>query len=310
MKAIILKQFGGVENFEIQDVSIPNPKSDEVLIQVKSIGLNPVDYKTRQGGGIARRIELPAILGWDVSGIITQVGNTVSKFKVGDCVFGMINFPGLGNAYAEYVVASENHLALKPNNISFQEAAALTLAPLTAYQALIKIAKVKKGDRVLVHAAAGGVGHCAVQILKNAGAYVIATASSKNKDFLNSLGVDQFIDYIQQDFTQLVKDVDVVFDGVGGKVGASSVKVLKQGGILFSIPSGVPQDWKQSRPDLITPSFLVTSNSEDMEALASMAISGKLKVKVSQEFPFQEVGQAHLKLESQRTQGKIVLTIN
>lgn len=310
MRAIVLKAFGGIENLEMQEVSKPEPKANEVLIQVKNIGLNPVDYKTRQGGGITRRMELPAILGWDISGVVSQVGNKVSKFKVGDAVFGMVNFPGAGNAYAEFVTAPEDQLALKPSAISFEEAAALTLAPLTAYQALINVVKVKQGDKVLVQAAAGGVGHTAVQILKSVGAYVVGIASGKNKAFLESFGVDEFIDYTQEDFTQKVKDMDIVFDCVGGNTGADSIKVVKQGGTMISIPSGIAKDWKDSSPDVTTPSFLVQSNGTDMEALAKMAQEGSLKVKVSQVFPFEKVGDAHLQLETHRTQGKIVLSIN
>jgi NADPH:quinone reductase-like Zn-dependent oxidoreductase len=309
MKAIELTNFGGVENLQLTKKEKPTLNNGEVLVKVKNIGLNPVDYKTRQGGGIASRFELPGILGWDISGEIEVENDNNPKFKKGDAVFGMVNFPGVGNAYAEYVAVPENQLALKPSNLSFEEAAALTLAPLTAYQALVKEAKVKKGDRVLVQAAAGGVGHLAVQILKNVGAHVIGTASGKNEQFVKDLGVDEFIDYTKEDFTKLVSDVDVVFDGVGEKVGEESIKVLKQGGIMISIPSGVKPDWKALRPDVNAIQFLVVSNGEDMEALAKMTTEGNLTVTVSDVLPFEKVGEAHLQLETRKTQGKIVLSL-
>lgn len=309
MKAIELTNFGGVENLQLIKKEKPTLNNGEVLVKVKNIGLNPVDYKTRQGGGIASRFELPGILGWDISGEIEVENDNNPKFKKGDAVFGMVNFPGVGNAYAEYVAVPENQLALKPSNLSFEEAAALTLAPLTAYQALVKEAKVKKGDRVLVQAAAGGVGHLAVQILKNVGAHIIGTASGKNEQFVKDLGVDEFIDYTKEDFTKLVSDVDVVFDGVGEKVGEESIKVLKQGGIMISIPSGVKPDWKALRPDVNAIQFLVVSNGEDMEALAKMTTEGNLTVTVSDVLPFEKVGEAHLQLETRKTQGKIVLSL-
>src|SRR5215217_997731 len=179
MKAIILKEFGSVDNLIEKDVPLPVAKNDEVLIQVKAISINPVDIKTRKGKSLGPSLkdEDPLILGWDVSGVVAETGSSVSGFKVGDEVFGMINFPGHGKAYAEYAAAPASHLALKPANVTHEEAAAATLAALTAWQALVDHAKIKKGDRVLIHAAAGGVGNYAVLIAKHIGAYVIGTSS-------------------------------------------------------------------------------------------------------------------------------------
>ena len=198
MKAIILKEAGGIENLELTDMPIPVLNSDEVLIQVKAISINPVDIKTRMGKSLYDDLKSrnePIILGWDVSGVIAETGSSVTQFKKGDEVFGMINFPGHGKAYAEYVAAPASHLALKPSNISHEAAAAATLAALTAWQSLVTHAKIKKGQKVLIHAAAGGVGHYAVQIAKHLGAYVIGTSSASNREFVSGLGADEQIDY-------------------------------------------------------------------------------------------------------------------
>jgi NADPH:quinone reductase-like Zn-dependent oxidoreductase len=189
MKAIILKDFGGVENLVPAEIPVPTIAADEVLVKLKTISINPVDAKTRSGKGVAGRMkdESPIILGWDLSGEITEVGADVTAFKPGDEVFAMIDFPKSGKAYAEYVKAKADELALKPAGISHEEAAAATLAALTSWQAFHTYAPIKPGDRVLIHAASGGVGHYAVQIAKHLGAYVIATSSAANREFVLGL---------------------------------------------------------------------------------------------------------------------------
>ena len=313
MKAIILNEFGGVENLRYTQIDKPSAGADEVVVQVKAISINPVDVKTRAGKGVAGRLKdhLPLILGWDISGIITEVGSSVTKFKVGDAVFGMVNFPGHGKAYAEYVAAPADQLALKPSNISYEEAAAATLAALTAWQAVTRLINVKKGDRVLVHAAAGGVGQFAVQIAKNLGAYVIGTSSAANKDFVLSLGTDEHIDYKAQPFEDVVSDVDFVFDSVGGENIDRSLKVIKKGGSIISIPSGLNDAVIEKAKALVINGyqFMVTSNGTDMEALAGQLEPGKLKSHVSKVFSFDEMAEAHLHIESGRTVGKIVVTL-
>ncbi|MDV6170325.1 NADP-dependent oxidoreductase [Flavobacterium sp. DG1-102-2] len=313
MKAIILNEFGGVENLRYTQIDKPLAGADEVVVQVKAISINPVDVKTRAGKGVAGRLKdhLPLILGWDISGIITEVGPSVTKFKVGDAVFGMVNFPGHGKAYAEYVAAPADQLALKPSNISYEEAAAATLAALTAWQAVTRLINVKKGDRVLVHAAAGGVGQFAVQIAKNLGAYVIGTSSAANKDFVLSLGTDEYIDYKAQPFEEVVSDVDFVFDSVGGENIDRSLKVIKKGGSIISIPSGLNDAVieKAKALGINGYQFMVTSNGTDMEALAGQLERGKLKSHVSKVFSFDEMAEAHLHIESGRTVGKIVVTL-
>ena len=230
MKAIILETPGGVENLTIQEVERPTIKSGEVLIQVKAISINPVDVKSRSGKGVYGRIkdENPLILGWDISGIVVESQD--AKFKTGDAVFGMVQFPGHGRAYAEYVAAPASQLALKPQNITHEEAAAATLVALTAWQALVKNAQVQKGQKVLIHAASGGVGHIAVQIAKYLGATVVGTSSAKNRDFVLGLGADAHIDYHTYDWTAHPREFDFVLDTIGGNNIDHSLEVTKEGG--------------------------------------------------------------------------------
>lgn len=191
MKAIILKHYGSIENLIEEEVPKPTPKLNQVLIKVNATSINPIDVKTRMGMGAANwsAITPPFILGWDISGTIENTDRSVKQFKIGDEVFGSIGFPGLGQTNAEYAIADVNEIVLKPGNVSHQEAAATSMVGLTAWQALSRYVIPKKGDRVLIHAASGGVGHIAVQIVKALGAYVIGTSSSKNKDFIMSLGL-------------------------------------------------------------------------------------------------------------------------
>ncbi|RZM18027.1 MAG: NADP-dependent oxidoreductase [Pedobacter sp.] len=313
MKAIIIEQAGDVNELIYKEIEIPIPREDEVLIKVKAISINPVDVKTRAGKGVFGRIKLenPLIIGWDISGVIENVGPAVKKFKIGDEVFGMVNFPGHGQAYAEYVAAPETHLAIKPGNISFEEAAASTLVALTAWQALVKNAKVKSGQKVLIHAAAGGVGHIAVQIAKYLGAVVTGTSSAKNKDFVLSLGADANIDYHNYDWGNHPEEFDFVLDTIGGENIDHSILVTKKGGSIISIPTGLNEavTEKAKEKDINGYFILVQSNGEDMQQLASLLEQGTIKPFVSQIFPFEDMKLAHLQQETGRTVGKIVITI-
>ncbi|SDF66580.1 NADP-dependent oxidoreductase [Chitinophaga filiformis] len=312
MKAIIINEFGGTDKLEYTSLAEPVIKENEVLVRVHAIATNPVDVKTRLGKGIAGRIknEMPLILGWDVSGVVTAVGSEVKEFVVGDEVFGMVNFPGHGRAYAEYVAAPAAHLAKKPASITHQQAAASTLAALTAYQGLFQQAGLKKGQRVLVHAAAGGVGHFVVQLAKHAGAYVIGTSSAANKDFVLGLGADEHIDYKNQPFEEVVKDVDLVFDCVGGDTVRRSIAVVKPGGMIISIPGGVPEEVAEAakQKDVRAFFFLVESSRPDMEAVADLLEQGIISPYVNH-FDFSQMDMAHQQQESGTTRGRIVLTI-
>lgn len=268
MKAIILNEPGGVENLVYTEIAKPVIKSDEVLVQVKAISINPVDVKVRAGHGLYQLLksENPVILGWDISGIVTEAGSD-AMFKVGDEVFGMVKFPGHGKAYAEYVAAPANQLALKPGNISFEEAAAATLAALTAYQALIIHAKVQSGQTVLIHAAAGGVGHFAVQMAKHLGAHVVAASSIKNKAFVLGLGADEHIDYHGYNWENSPYLFDVVMDTVGGRNVEKSLLVARPGGTVISIPAGISDEVaeKAKAKGVNAFFFLVSSNGANMK---------------------------------------------
>jgi NADPH:quinone reductase-like Zn-dependent oxidoreductase len=281
MKAIILKEAGGPENLIIKDIPVPVPKKDEVLVKVKAFSINPVDIKTRKGLSLYNDLksDQPVILGWDIAGEVVQVGEDVFTLEEGDEVFGMVNFPGHGKAYAEYVAAPASHLAEKPELITTQEAVAGTLAALTAWQVLLDEAKLQAGEKVLIHAAAGGVGHFAVQIAKYLGAYVIGTASEANYDFVKELGADDFVDYTKENFEEIVKDADVVFDAAGGDYPLRSLNVLKEGGRLVAIAGGITDEVIQIAETKKIKAWrhLVHSNGDDMEQIAELMEAGTIK---------------------------------
>jgi NADPH:quinone reductase-like Zn-dependent oxidoreductase len=313
MKAIILKEPGGPENLVITEMPMPTIKEDEVLIKVKALSINPVDIKTRKGVALYEKLKDygPVILGWDIAGEVVEVGAGVTTLEEGDEVFGMVNFPGHGRAYAEYVAAPANHLAERAELITAQEAVAGTLAALTAWQVLIDVAKVQPGERVLIHAAAGGVGHFAVQIAKYLGAFVIGTASDANYDFVKELGTDEFVDYTLGLFEDSIKDVDVVFDTVGGINPLRSLDVLKEGGRLVAIAGGITDELRQlaERKKIKATPYLVHSNGDDMEQIAELLEAGTLKSHISKEFSFDQMQEAHRQIETGKTRGKIVVVL-
>lgn len=313
MKAFIINEFGGPEKLIPTNINMPSPGKNDVLIEVKAFSINPVDVKTRSGKGLAGRFKdnLPLVLGWDISGVVREVGEEVTNFAKGDDVFGMINFPGLASAYAQYVVSPADHIAKKPSNITHEEAAGATLALLTAWQALVTNAKVKSGQKVLIHSAAGGVGHYAVQIAKYLGAYVIGTSSIENKDFVLGLGADEHIDYKSQRFEDIVKDADFVLDTMGGDNASRSLLSTKKGGTVISIPSGLQEGLKEKAEALgvIAYNFLVTSNGKDMEELARLLEKGIIKSHISKTFSFDDIQSAHKQIETGKTRGKVVVTL-
>lgn len=311
MRAIVLKDFGGVEQFQMEDVPIPEIKEGEVLIEVKAISINPVDTKTRQGKGIAARYKEvePKILGWDVSGIVKE--SKAIAFEEGDAVFGLVNFPGVGGVYAEYVAVPADQLALKPAGVGHSEAAAACLAALTAWQAFADYGKLKSGQRILIHAAAGGVGHFAVQIAKYIGAYVIGTASAGNREFVLGLGADEHIDYTSVDVGAVVRGVDFVLDTIGGDNIDLSLKTMKKGATIVSLPSGANDKVKEKAEaaGMKGVGMMVQSSGEDMEHIAQMLDNGDVKAVVSKTFPLEKMGEAHLQVESHKTKGKTVVTV-
>lgn len=313
MKAITINEFGDTSKLRLSEVAVPELSAEEVLVQVKAISINPVDVKTRAGKGLAGRLKegMPLILGWDISGVIVKKGAHVTDFAEGDEVFGMVNFPGHGKAYAEFVAAPANQLALKPAGISHEEAAAATLAPLTVLQAFTQHANVQAGQRVLIHAGAGGVGHYAVQFAKHLGAYVIATSSAANRDFVLSLGADEHIDYRSVRFEDVVSDLDFVLDTIGGDNFDRSLNVTKTGGTVISIPSGLNETLTQKAKDKGINGYfiLVKSDGKDMQHLAELLGNGTLRSHVSKTFAFENMAQAHEQVESGRTVGKVIVTL-
>ena len=314
MEAYLLNEAGDVENLVLSEVKKPEIKADEVLVETKAISINPVDVKARSADEVLTMIlgteDRPVILGWDIAGTVVAVGEEVNELEVGNKVFGMVNFPGQGKAYAEYVASPTSHLAIMPEKATFEEAAATTLAALTALQALQP--RVNKGDRMLIHASSGGVGHFAIQIAKKLGAYVISTSSAKNRDFIMSLGADEHIDYREQKFEEVLSDIDFVLDGMGGEVLENSLKVVKDGGIIVSLPTHQFPEDLQSKADQCNVALefvLVQSSGEDMNTLKGMIEADELKPQVSKIFPFEKMADAHIQIESGRTVGKIVVTL-
>jgi NADPH:quinone reductase-like Zn-dependent oxidoreductase len=310
MKAAVINAYGDPDVFEYVDVPRPEVTDDTVLLRVHAAGINPVDWKTRRGSGIAGRLgdnPFPLIIGWDVSGEVAAVGRNVTQFNVGDEVYGMIGFPDLGNAYAEYALANPEHLALKPKNLSHVEASVIPLVALTSWQALFDYANLTAGQRVLIHAAAGGVGHVAVQLAHWKGAQVYGTASARNEDFLKSIGLNHFIDYTKGNFSQAVADLDVVYDAVGGDIPAQSVPTLKPGGFLVSIASG---DLESVVPDTIrSRRILVAPNQSQLQKITELIESDQLKPTVSHVFSLEQLADAHRQSEAGHTRGKIAIQI-
>ncbi|WP_312286911.1 NADP-dependent oxidoreductase [Chryseobacterium gleum] len=315
MKAVILNEAGSVENLQFTEIDKPVIGNDEVLVKVVSISINPVDVKSRVYEGVLNWIfeeKRPVILGWDISGEVVETGKNVTDFKKGDEVFGMVNFFGKGNAYAEYVAAPAAHLAIKPQNINHQQAAAASMTASTAYQALVDVAKIKKGNKVLVHAASGGVGHFAVQMAKYFGAYVIAVSSGKNKEFVLSLGADEHIDYTMENFHEKVRDADIVIDTLQGKTLSDSVDVVKENGIIVTLPSPeIPEDIadKARERNVNIEFMMVESKKETTEAIAGLLKEGVLKPFVYKTFPFEDLAMANLEVETNRVAGKVIVNL-
>lgn len=311
MKAIVLNQAGGIENLFTSNIDKPVIDVNEVLIKTKALSVNPVDVKVKyaeEGLNAIVSEQRPVILGWDVAGTVSEIGSAVTNFKVGDNVFGMINFPGHGKGYAEYVAAPQEHIAKIPQGLSFADAAASSLAALTALQVLKN--SVNEGDTVLIHAGSGGVGHFAIQVAKHFGAKVVSTSSAKNRDFILSIGADEHIDYREQDFEDVLSNVDFVFDTLGGKTTEKSLRVLRPGGKLTSIALMEVTPALQTQASELGVEMnciLVHSNQEDIQTISQLLASKVIIPHVSQSFGFDQIGKAHEAIESGRSVGKVVI---
>jgi NADPH:quinone reductase-like Zn-dependent oxidoreductase len=308
MKAIRIHKYGGPEVLQYEDAPRPKPQVGEVLIRVHAAGVNPIDWKVREG-------EMkdfwphtfPLILGWDLSGVVEELGKGVSRFKIGDEVYGLPD-PTRGGAYADYIVVRESELALKPNSLHHIRAGAVPLAALTAWQALFDTAQLQSGQRVLIHAGAGGVGHFAIQLAKWKGASVLATASTKNQDLLSKLGVDEPIDYARQRFENVARNIDVVLDTIGGETQERSWSVLKKRGSLVSLVQ--PPSEEKTKEFGVRAAFVASHpNGEQLAEIAKIIDSGKLAPVIDRILPLSEARRAHELSQSGHTHGKIVLRI-
>ncbi len=314
MQAIQFAQFGPPDVLKLVDIAIPQCANSQILVKVRAAGLNPIDYKTRNGSGfVATHLQnhLPASLGYDFAGEVVGVGHDVQGFAVGDHVMGFAGFPYTPCCYAEYLCAETQGVIKKPNNVSFAQAAALPTAGLTALQAL-NLAAIKQGDRVLIHAGAGGVGHLAIQLAKQQGATVYTTASTQNHAFLTQLGADYCIDYHAQDFTQALQgSVDAVIDLVGGDVGLQSIACLTEKGCIVTVPTITAEKiitaaHQQQRRGM---GMLKESNMNELRSLAQLVNDQKLLVEISQQFTLAKAVRAHQQLESGHVRAKLVFVM-
>ena len=308
MKAVSIYSYGGPEVLVYEDAPRPHPDAGEVLVRVHAAGINPVDWKIREGNlkGMLHHA-FPLVLGWDLSGVVESLGSGLSRLKVGDEVFSRPDISRDG-AYAEFIVVKDSELALKPKSIDHLHAAALPLAGLTGWQTLFDAGSLSAGQRVLIHAAAGGVGHIAVQLAKWKGAHVIGTATAKNHEFLRKLGVDQVIDYNTERFEEVLQPVDMVLDTIGGDTQERSWKVLKRGGILVSIAS--PPKAEAATAHGVRQAFVFTQpNSAQLAEIAKLADGERIKAIVETILPLSDATRGQELSERGHTRGKIVLRV-
>jgi NADPH:quinone reductase-like Zn-dependent oxidoreductase len=308
MKAVRIHKYGGPEVLQYEDAPRPKPQADEVLVRVHAAGVNPIDWHVREGH--VKDVfphSFPFVPGWDVSGVVEEVGAGVTQFKPADEVYSVPD-PLRDGAYAEYIAVRESEVALKPKSLHHVHAAAVPLAALTAWQTLCDTAKLEPGQRVLIHAAAGGVGHFAVQLAKWKGAHVIATASTKNHALLRELGADETIDYTRQRFEEVARNIDIVLDPIGGDTQERSWQVLKKGGALLSIVQ--PPSADKAKALGVRAAFVASHpNGAQLTEIAKLIDAGKVKPTVDRILPLSEARRAHELSKSGHTRGKIVLRV-
>lgn len=303
----MINEYGDKNVLNYTDVECPEPKADEVLVKIHVAAVNPVDWKIRNGLGEMFGLKLPIILGCEIAGTIEETGADVKKFKTGDEVFGYISLTRNGG-YAEYVIAKESEIVKKPQDIDFENAAAISVGALTAWQAIFDTANLQSGQKILIHGASGGVGSMAVQLTKAKGAYIVATASGKNEEFVKNLGADEFVDYTKQKFEDVAKDVDVVFDNIGGETQKRSFQTLKKGGFLVSIVAP-PEQESAEKFGIKAEMISVQPNAEQLAEITKLVEEGKVKTHIETVLPLSEVKKAHELSESGHTRGKIVLQL-
>lgn len=312
MKATIIRQYGSAEVLQYEDVEKPQIKPDQLLVKIYASSVNAIDWKIRRGMmKVLTGSKFPKILGFDLAGEVVEIGSNVTRFQVGDAVYGSASFPGGG--YAEYAAVPENLVALKPTNLSYEEAATVPLVAMTALQALRNQGNIQPGQAVLINGASGGVGIFAVQIAKALGAEVTGVCSTRNVELVKSLGADRVIDYKQQDFTQDTAKYDIIFDAVGKRSLSATKQVLKPNGIyVTTLPS--PQVLLQAALTAFLPGqkaklVFEKANAEDLNYLKELIEAGKIRTIIDRTYPLQELAAAHAYSESERAVGKIAIAI-
>lgn len=316
MKAVRINEFGGTEVMKLEEIARPVPAPDEILVKVHASGVNMVDCKIREGGNEILRsfLKLPLTLGCDAAGTVEEVGSEVTRFKKGDQVYGCPNFPGDGS-YAEYCAAKASQFALKPESISFNEAAGVPLAALVAWAGLFELGQLQSGERILIHGASGGIGSFAVQLAKAKGAYVIGTTSAGNLEFLKQIGADKVIDYKTQKFEELLQEIDVVFDASplrDNQERLKGISVLKDGGIFVSVNVNFPfnDEVNQALARKNAKGEMVAGQKhENLAEVAKLIDEGKVKVIISRVYPLEQVAEAHRESVTGHIRGKLVLEI-
>lgn len=317
MKAAVIDGHGGSDRFGIREVERPSPGSGQILVRVRAASVNPIDWKTRRGGLFyGKGARFPLILGYDVAGEVEEIGPEVDRFQPGDPVYACLD-SRLGGAYAEYAVAGQGAAARKPERLSFEEAAAVPLAGLTALQALRDRGELAEGERVLVNGAAGGVGHFAVQIARALGARAVGVASGRNGDFIRELGAERAIDYEREDFTQDEETFDVVLDAVGNTSLRDCDLILGEGGVFVTTIPG-PLVLIQGAAAYLSSLFgparrarlvVVKPNGNDLALLARWIDQGRIRPSIQDVYPLEEIRQAHDASESGHARGKIVVRV-
>jgi NADPH:quinone reductase-like Zn-dependent oxidoreductase len=307
MSAIRVHQYGKSDVLQFEEVSIPSIRPDEVLVKVHAAGVNPVDWKIREGRYKPEERHLPFTPGLDVAGTVEETGSLISAFKKGDAVFGRPSLSRDG-AYAEYVAVPGFELAIAPSRISMQEAAGVPTVAQTAWAGLFEYGRLDRDHSLLIHGGSGGVGSFAIQLAKMAGAYVIATTSSENINFVRSLGADVVIDYESEDFTQRIKKVDMVFDTIGGETQERSYRVLHRGGRLISTV-GV-KEGEAEKYEVTAKGFIMLSNGSRLGEIAKLLEKRMLKVTVEKEFLLSDARAAQDLSQTGRARGKIILRVS
>lgn len=331
MKAALIYEYGPPDVFRVEDTDTPKPLPNDVLIEVHAASVNPVDYKIRMGGQRgAIRLRMPAILGMDVSGRVAEVGSKVTKFKVGDEVYSSPTHRRPGT-YAEFVAIDQSAVALKPKNLTHQEAAAIPLVGLTAWDALVVKRRLKNGDKAFIQAGSGGVGSFAIQLAKHLGAYVSATCSTKNVELVSSLGADRVIDYKKENYLDIVKEYDLVLDALGEPEQSKALKVLKKGGLLAALCAGLPENTKTYGPKLgllatgfgllkfkakarlghgvSSTQVLRESSGAYLSQITELLEAEAIKPVIDKVFPLADIADAHRHIETGRARGKIVIAV-